>query len=70
MIADLVEARHEQSAWRVAVPELGIHTHTRTLHRTADVASGLIGQLLDVPADSFEVHVSRHPNVALSRGRS
>lgn len=70
MTGYLVEVRREHGAWRVAVPELGIVSHTHTLHRAGDVASRLIAQLLGVPADSFQVVVSRQPGSAGRRNRS
>lgn len=51
------KARRDGNLWFVEIPELGLFTQARTVDEIEVMARDVIAISLEVPADSFGVHV-------------
>jgi predicted RNase H-like HicB family nuclease len=56
-----VEMDREGEWWMVSIPELDGITQARSAKEAHDMAKDYIAITLDVPADSFDVHVRADP---------
>lgn len=56
-----VTINREGKWWMVSIPELGGITQARSVKEAHDMARDYIAITLDVPANSFDVHVVADP---------
>lgn len=51
-------ARRDGNFWFIEIPQLDLFTQARTADEIPSMARDVIAISLDVPSDSFDVHVS------------